>query len=463
MLRVIKGAYDDPEIRVRSGPIPSCMGPFHVRFTVAETRIFLLRMKPARGVAQLAWQGSIRPVLDTELIEHCLLRARAVKARHLEEMKRDSPGIYAEALALRDRLREASKRWPDPEPEGSEFEPRPAVRGGRAGEPDPPSPPTRAEMIESASEALAQELAEIDVEAIRVALAMAWLDGAERWVGHVVWREAMRVLGDLRKDEIAAAERSSIRRTLAEASVEERHVEEYLAAIEDRDLAREIVFPHSAPYAYRDRQSDVLTTDLILRWHLYDRGAVFRDFGMDFDRLATLEPERLSAVMPAMYGSADEQVHLVAYRAIEAMPGTDFFHLLLADIMDGKEFSWRATRRRKDQEASAARLAALIDLAERTYAAWGRAAFWRALARGECFERAAVDAAIARLGGLEDLGEFDGGEDHEADADEKRVREALTLYLSAARRSRAPEDGEPVSAAGWAAWFDAHPSTHEGP
>jgi hypothetical protein len=86
---------------------------------------------------------------------------------------------------------------------------------------------------------------------------------------------------------------------------------------------------------------------------------------MGFDVLADLDPARVSHLIPQLFGSDDEQVHLVAYRAIERMPGTVFVDVVLRRILEDR-WAWMALKHPNDPQQTADRLGALVQLAEKT-------------------------------------------------------------------------------------------------
>ena len=306
VLRVLRGKYSNPIVTVYSGPIETCSpSAVHYSFKAGEELLFLLPTIPSKHGAALRYQLSLLPVSKTHMIESRLTRARQYQADYLAEMERERPQTYLTARKLVEQMRQVSPKWPE-----LTRVPVNHMPGHFTDE--------EGEAFKSAKETLVKDLAGIEVEAIRTADAIDWLsDDSTCWSRHPLWGRALWDLAQARGKEAATAERARIRRELVRNGVEQGQIDRYLADIPDSDLAFSLGFPPHAPYSHRKHSPENLTTDFILRFHSYDRGAMFRDYGMRFEVLAELDAPRVSMIIPALYGSDDQQLRVVACRAIE--------------------------------------------------------------------------------------------------------------------------------------------------
>jgi hypothetical protein len=451
VLRVLRGKYSAPTVTVGSGPIESC-APYdvHYSFKVGEELIFLLPAVPGKEGVALRFGGSLLPVSKTEMIESRLARARQYQAAYLAGVERDLPQIFAAARKIADQSRHTRAKWPE------------LTRVPMKDAPDLFTE-EESEAFKKAREKLVKELSGVDVEAIRVANAIEWLsDDLPRWSDHPLWKKAVEDIEQSRRKEIAYSERAAIRRELVAAGVGKEQIDHYLADIADNDEHYSLDFPTYGPYPYRERNAENLTTDFILRFHRYDRGCMFRDYGMDFDQLAKLDPARLSTIIPALYDSDDRQLKIVACRAIERVPGTAFVELMLDDMEHDKYACWHLVG--KDDKETSRRLTALLDRAEHDLSPWGRLIFWGSLREAKCFHEVCMARAIERLEKIEEAekARAKAKEDKEDRArQDKALAAALREYLAAAMAHRQPKPADSRTAAEYRQWFKAHPEPKE--
>ena len=417
VLQILKGRYEAASVRVRSGPISSC-APWsvHVKFEVGEKRVYLFPEQPIRGETGLAWGGSLLELSRVPSVEARVLRAKAYREEYLDRIKMQSPKTFDNGASLAKEMRKAVATWPESAEKG----------------------------FKSSVQDLATRLKAEETESARLAVALDWLDSdANGWYRHEVWMSAVRQSRETRGAEFAAAERDRLKAELTRASVEAPLIVSYLNAIKKGGLQGAMDFPPS-PYALATDASAVdLTTDFMVRYRAYDRGRMFSYYGMQFELLEKIDPARVALILPAMFGSDDEQLSLVAFRAIERMPGVHFIDLVLSAQLE-KPCSWYALEHPTDHAQTARRLRALLDAAQSGLTKYGRSALWRQLAQGGCFLRPCIDGAIATL-------------DSPKDADAEELG-AIRAYLEAAMKHRRPDEASATrSPAEYAAWFRAHP------
>jgi hypothetical protein len=470
VLRVIKGSYEANDISIGSGPIDSCAPwPVHCGFSKGSAYVFVLPSLPAEGKVALRYGGSLLDIKRTEAIEAELGRARAFKAAYLARTRKEKPETHSRAVALDRRLAKASKDWPGLTPTKRKV---PAAGTGQT-----PADDTgllrleglREDMVsykegedfKAAKRALVRELRTTDLETMEVALAMNWLsDDRDAWPKKLLWENALRDLTGERRGDLVKYNRARVREELGRAGIGKKHIDEYLATVPKGDLDGPPAFPFCAPYPFHERKSDARTTEFILHYHCFDRGEMFVSYGMQFEVLGTLDPERVKTIIPAMYGSVDRQLHLVAYRAIERMPGTAFVGFVLDELLDDDPHAWRCLVHPKDNSQTEQRLRELIQSGRTDLPEWRLAHLWYRLERGLCFEQVAIDEAISRLASLEEKGKPEGARE-EKQEDAARLREALHHYLAAAMRSREKDSEKQPSAAEYRSWFKTHPVDEE--
>ena len=339
-------------------PLPNV----HYTFPVGEELLFLLPALPDKGNVALRYGGSLLPVCKTEMIESRLARARQYQAAYLTGIERDMPQVYVAASKLAERARQTCMNWP--QLTRVPVKTRPDCFTDEEGE-----------VFKIAKKKLIGELAKLDVEAIRTAIAMDWLSDDLKWSKHPLWEKAVEELVQSRSRDVVAADRAAVRRELVAAGVGKDCIDHYLSDIRDNDGWSSLRFPMYGPHSYQQRSPENLTTDFILRFHRYDRGNMFRDYGMNFDVLAKLDPARVKTIIPTLYGSDDGQLKIVACRVIEQLPGTAFVGLIVAAIRDDCYAWWHLVS--KDEKDTSRRLTAMLNQAEHGVSVWGRMMFSR--------------------------------------------------------------------------------------
>ncbi len=420
VLKLLKGLYDHPEIRIGSGPIGSCAPwPVHYSFQVGEKQIFILPEFPQDGPVRLAHGGSKLDCEKISMVESRLAWARTYRDAYLEEIRRVLPKVHGDAVDLAKEMRSGSSQWPKEE--------------GWA----KPSP-----EFTKVKNALLERLAALDPEAIRCAAAVDWLDPGASWWRVPVWEEAVKEIIHRRGDEVEQTEKARLVRDLARAGVKEVFAAPYLERFGIPHNWLRLDFPPRTLNFEKRTPPDQRTTEFILRCHAYDRGALFGAYGMEFDALADLDASRVDVLLRSLFGSDDDCVTRVARQAIERIPGTHFVDLVLRR-MDDDPWAWVALRHPKDADQTNARLNAFLDLAEKTESPYGLAAIWRKLGKTECFEKACVDRAIVGLRAKE------------AGAEDVLIK-AFHEYLQAAMAERRPP--EKLSAEGYRKWFASNPA-----
>lgn len=418
--RILKGRFEESRVRVGSGPVESCSPEeVHYTFHVGQKAIFILPTFPAEGKSTLERAGSLLDLDKLPMVEARILRARAYREEYLEGARKESPTAYKAGLALALEMRVASLLWP--------------VKAG-----------------EDLRDAIVGRMMKVEIDAIRVALAADWLDeGASPWWRQEVWERAAAEIARNRSGELERAERARVKEVLKSAGVDAERIGRYVEALTRTDLERNLEFPPDAPYAQDLSDRERLTTDFIVGYHSYDRGRMFVTYGMRFDLLAGLDPERVSEILPGLYGSDDDRLRLLAVRAIERIPGKAFVGLIL-DRLRVEPNAWHALRNQKDPKETDKRLAALVKQAEDSLTTYGIARTWEQLRKGECFEDAVVFGTIRLLESLK-----------EAKPAETVPRVALLRYLSAAMAARKGEGPAELSTAEYRAWFRSHPAPKE--
>ncbi|HVE39502.1 MAG TPA: hypothetical protein VNM14_06410 [Planctomycetota bacterium] len=422
ILQTLKGRYDRPELRVGSGPLQTCAPfPVHYHFQVGEKLIFILPDDPRDGTARLRYSRSLLECEKASMIHARLSWARAYRESFLEELRQILPKVHQEALDLAKELRGAAPAWPKGESWLKETA-----------------------EVTKAKEALLERLAKADVEAIRAALAVDWLDGsAGLWWRSPFWEGTLSEMVSIRGKEVERVERNRLDRELAAAGVKDDLARKYRDAVALHPGRMDLRFPPYPLHPEKNGDRDNLTTEFILRCHTYDRGELFPAYGMGFDVLGGLDPARVSHLIPQLFGSDDDKVHLVAYRAIERIPGTSFVDLVLRRVLQDS-WAWLALKHPSDVNETGRRLVALLDLGEKTLGAYGKAALWTNLRKAECFEPICIDRAVVALAAVK-----------AADTKEP-LTESLHEYLQGAMADReSPTDR--LSAEDYKKWFVSHP------
>lgn len=417
VLKILKGSYDGRKLQVKSGPVRSCAPwPVHYAFRKGDTRIFIFPDTPKDGMAQLEFGGSLLEPEEVSKVQSRLTGARVYRDSYLEEIRPILPKAHGDAVALAKEMRAAASTWP-------------STQGWPEEKPE----------FAAAKRAVLARLAKVEVEAIRAAVAVDWLEpGSDPWWRTRLWKAAMKDVVRARGAEVERTERARLRRDLARAGVEEDFARRYEESVDFAHDRLDIEFPPDPLDLPKPAHRQNVTTEFILRAHAYDRGALFSFYGMRFEILADLDPARVSLLLPAFYGSDDEDVRLVASRAIERIPGTPFVDVVLRRLLD-EPWAWFALKHPEDAEQTAARLVAAMDRAEKTLTPYGVACLWRNLGKGGCFEAVCVDRAIASLSGAKE-----------------RLTESLHEYLQAAMTERRLPP-ERLSPEDYRKWFASHP------
>ena len=437
ILRVLHGSHGKPRVKVRSGPVASC-APYavHYQFSIGKTSIFLVSVCPKKGeIGLYTGRRLLRPT-DLELVEAVLNRAVVHKTTYLERIRKDSPKAYAAAEDLYNKLSEASKDWPSL---AYLYEEEGEVREMRGKE----------KVHEQARNALIEELRKSKPQVLRTAVAMDWLShDPNSFSRQDVWKEAAReVMHDKR---VCESERGELRIILQRAGVSKKHIDEYLKSIPDKALQTGVGFPVRAPspWNYGKKKGDILTTDFILRYHCFDRGGMFPAYGMGFDQLASLNPDRLREIIPAMYASKHKKLSLVAHRAIERMPGTDFVGLLFKQARDGNKHALSALPVKDNTKETERRFKALLKHSQK------HSDYWRLLRLHEFFEKVAIEEAIALLEKPEkQSAEAEGTQVNTID----REKADLHAYLKAAMAIPGDRKTDDLTPAQYREWFQKYP------
>jgi hypothetical protein len=327
--RVLKGKYADAHIRIGGGPIHnSCDADWFYALKVGDQKIFILPYYPVDGEVALEWHGSMLKLVATSMIESRIARAVKFRDTHLARIRSEQPKVYAAGTQLGEDLRKAAKTWPE------------MNWNAQTGKPS--------DLYETALADLTRKLAKFDIETIRTALAIDWpADGSNPWWRNRLWKEALSEVSKSRIKEIDAVEDRWIRETLNRARVEERHIDEYLAALKKATVHGSLCFPYEPSsdwgFFHRDYAGGrgVLSTDLILRCHSYDRGAMLHAYAgtLDSSVLANIDPKRVKPWVASLNHSDDERLRWIAQRIIAQTPGADFADLVRESHPDPKKKS----------------------------------------------------------------------------------------------------------------------------
>jgi hypothetical protein len=451
--RILKGKYADAHIRIGGGPIHnSCDDDWFYDLKVGEQELFILPYYPIHGEVALEWSGSIRKLSDTSMVESRVARGVAFREAYLADLQREQPAAYATGTRLAREIRDDAKTWPE-----EKFD----RKGNEA-----------ADFVK-ASKRLQEKLATIDVEAIRAALAFDWLaDDCGYWWRRSLWREAISTIENSRAREMDVVEDQWIRRTLACAGIAKEHTDKYIAAIQKSGLHGHLCFPYQPStdwsFFHEDYRggAEILSTDLILRYHCYDRNAMLHAYAGDLDSsiLANIFPKRVKNWVDSLYRNDDERLRWVAERIIAQSQGTDFVDLILTDMLEEERpFAWRILDDDEKLQETGQRLCAMIDLAVKEYNGYWQAVFWGRMRSGHCFHPACIDKAVAALEELEKRGGKRADKD-EGPSDENHQGRVIALrdFLAAAQEDRRAAPAPKTTAAEYRRWFKDHPLPPKG-
>jgi len=452
ILRVLKGRYPHLRIRVGSGPIPTCGGDVHFSFKPGQQHIFLLPLDPQDGGAALRFGRSVLPLTETAMIESRIARAIAYRAAYLDALQHKNRNVYAAAVQLAKDLRAESKRWPD------------FVHDKKTGD--------SGKEFKSGMIALKKRLAAVDVETIVAAQAVDWLnDEPNIWWRRDLWERVIRDLAESRKKEAAAVQEVWIRRTLADAGVEQAQIDAYLKAARRDNCHASIKFPIEPPFLWNslstERDGALLTTDFILHYYAYDRGGMLVEYSPNFSAavLADLDMRRVKPLVASLYRSDSERLRWLAQQAIAYVPGTDCVDIVLEDLVkERRDYAWRVLEYWQCPKETAARLEALIDLGAKEYTVWGQEAMWQALKQGKCFEPICIQKALTALERLETKKAVRKAENNGAgpgQENESVLAVAIREYLAAAKAHRKGTSPTVITAADYRQWFRTYPAKNK--
>ena len=485
---ILKGDYSETYVRVGGGPCQSCGGDWYYTFKTGRQYIFILPEYPkisaqnrhphnpqtkkrqlSRGDSRigevaLQWGGSLLPLSETNLIESEIARLAVYRTEYLAEVQRERPKIYTAGVQLAERMRKEKVQWIAAEKSYSDERENKYLK-----------------LREETSSSLVKTLADIPVEAIRVAQALDWFsEKADPWWEQSVWEDAMEKLVESRKAEVTTLNEMWVRNVLIHANVERKYIDEYLqyqVNNKDRSSRSALTFPPDAPgvdvYSHKKRGkkeqtlfNSALTTDFILRYHTHYRGMMLPAYAGTFSAavLAGLDPKRGRLPIASMYHGDNERLRWLAQQAIGYMPGTDFVDLPLDDMMEnGKSWAWRDLDYWKTPKETAGRLIAMIDLVSEQYTTLGKAAFWGTLRDGQCFHPVCINKAIAALERVEKATPNDKHvkDTKNSGTDAVQLTDALRSYLNAAKAYRSPPKPTKTAAADYRQWFNDHPEKKE--
>lgn len=381
VLRTLKGQTTREFISVESGPILSCAPwPVHSEFTVGQQLIFILSRVNDQGEACIHYAGSVLRVMKLEMIEQRIVREANTRYEYIEHIREQRSEVYAKGIRLAADMKRLWHVWPD-EP----------VIGSKTYEFD-------VNRYKQAYQELAERLVSLDVEMVRLAQVVALDDKAGiRWFDHPLWIYTQQRFVEAKRNEVIETERRRLRALLHKVGVADDKADQYMKNLGDRYLDLELSFPPQAPRAYRKMIVDDFTTDFILRYYHYDRGSIFSDTGMSFDKLSQLDAQRVGTIIASLYGSDDEQLRLVAIRAIERLPIPSFAELVLFDMIDDNESAWSYLTWPGKEEQNRQRLEQLISLSQSELTIHGQCSFWHAMLKGECFKPVCLSSAIRLL------------------------------------------------------------------
>ncbi|MEK7469891.1 MAG: hypothetical protein AAB074_21190 [Planctomycetota bacterium] len=373
---------------------------------------------------------------DLEALRSRIVRAKAWRAEHLEQLRRTDPKLFEAAEALNAEMRKAVETapFPDPRDDGSSFE-----------------------ATHEAVEKLTKRLAEIEPQVAFEALAMDWLDTTKgHWSGdeYSVWGNAVRDAFRDREKEVATLQKNEAERLLLRAGLSKTQVAEYIAAV-DSGFGRSPEFPLDPPNGYRlDKLSpEIATTDFILRCETYDRGAIYLLYGMWGERLAKILPARVQDRIPSMLSSPDGDAW-VAARLIEEVKGFHFVDEVLRRQVAGERPGVFLFLNADDKNWKTDVLNEMFKRARTGYSLWGRSRLWDSLGTSGIDDPVCIGAAIADLENEEKAGKRTEDEERWASG----FRDSLRRYLTFAQSARSAQGDAKKSAAEWNEWFEKNPA-----
>jgi hypothetical protein len=449
ILRVFKGDYDKTEVRVRSGPIRSCLGDHvHVSFQVGKRAIYILPGFPIDGEAGLVWGRSVRDLAETGLVESTVSRLQAYRQSYLDSLRRDRPETFKSANELYEEMSKGFVEWPAAQ---AKIFHQGELMGAESFFTDDKASAAATER------SLSKTLGQFDLEAIRGAMALDWLSDAPiPWSQHPVWESAVARVSKAKADELETLELHRIRKLLDQAGVEEAQVETLLDSVKENSRYKpSLEFPPVTP----DLRKVDITTDFILRYFAYNRGMMVPAYAPDFsaEMLAGLDPVRAKPYVAALYGCDDERLRWLASQAIGYSDSAEYSDIVLEDIMEnGRDWAWKVLDHHKSRETTGKKLAGMVEYGLKSYTTWGIDAMWRSLAEGKCFHPAVIEKAVAMAEELESKQKKGAKSKKGNAADEEEPtakRPAVYDYLDAAM---APKDTKPTStrtAAEYRAWW----------
>ena len=390
--RMIKGNLDVKTIKVYSGPLASC-APYdvHYTFTAGKSYVFCPDHLDAKGNAQMAGYGRMHSLSDVELIESCWNRAQVFQKAFIDAARKEHPEEFKKAQALLTAVAKQSKTWPD----------YPNLLRKEGEKPDAEAEKAALEKydkeLDDAVDKLTKTIGDASLETLRICMSLDWLTNTAR-PGHSIWTRFTQNLENGKPNDFAEYEQARITKDLQALGFDAKQIKTYLAHFEVRDFRSPFGFPAEppSPWGNKEWEGDSLTTDFIYRYTSYDRGAMFPAYGMSWEVLAKLDPQKVKNVIEEMYASRDEQLRLVAYRAIERIPGTEFVDLIISRMYDDP-FAWQALVAEKDQAETDKRLGALIQKVMQEPEWYWTISLWGVLKRGQCFETVCLDKAVDLL------------------------------------------------------------------
>jgi len=205
----------------------------------------------------------------------------------------------------------------------------------------------------------------------------------------------------------------------------------------DKRLRDMYDFPFTNPGYQMHLESGPRTTDVLLRFHLHDRGGMWGLYAV-ISSPEKIEAARLREIVPALLASRDDKQQWVGAWIIQNSPGNAFIEEALRAITSDAPWVWKFLAHWKEDDALRARLEALLDLAAERRCT----SIWPSLAKGNCFEEVVIDRAITRLADAREGGELE---------------DALRTYLDAARVARGGSSEGLPTAEAYRAWFASHP------
>ena len=373
---------------------------------------------------------------DLEALRSRILRAKAWRAEHLEQLRKTNPKLFEAAEALNAEMRKAAEETPAPDPRDDD---------------------SSFEATHEAVKKLTKRLGEIEPQVALEALAMDWLDTTKgHWSGdaYSVCGCAVRDAFRDREKEVATLQKNEAERLLLRAGLSKTQVAEYVAAV-DSGFGGSLEFPLEPPDAFRleNLSPEVATTDFILRCETYDRGAMYMLYGMWGERLAKILPARVQDRIPSMLSSPDGDAW-VAARLVEEVKGFHFVDEILRRQVAGERPGVYLFLNADDTNWKNDVLNEMFKRARDGYSIWGRTRLWDSLAASRINDPVCIAAAIADLEKEEKAGKRTEDEERWASS----FRDSLQGYLTLAQAARNAAGGPKKSAAEWKEWFEKNPA-----